>query len=81
MFTSRISEVAFGRVLERVGSWEGFSRFAEGDLLMFPDRLRAFHVAIFGRTGVGKSRFMDYLIQADISRGAPFMLLDGVGAS
>ncbi len=66
------TDVAFGRVLGRVGSWKGEGRFRAGDLLRFPDYLRNFHVAVFGRTGVGKSRFMDHLIQSDISRGAPF---------
>src|SRR5687767_9645575 len=40
---------------------------------------RRFHMAIVGRTGMGKSTLMETLIAADIAAGAGFGLLDPHG--
>jgi hypothetical protein len=78
---ARESEFVLGRVVEAIGSRSGKMRFGPGDLLTVPYSVLAFHMAIFGRTGVGKSGLTDFLIQNDIERGRPFILLDGVGAT
>ena len=76
MLLDRQPSVPLGNILETIkGAHE------RGEVLPFPDALRAYHMFISGRTGVGKSRFVDSLIQSDIRRGVPFILLDGVGAS